>query len=168
MPRQGPNSLSNFNVCSSCERASAPSRPHFARDGRENRARDQKILAPLSQKTYFPFCPISHVPVVVCRSVGIRTRGRTAAKETRKPSTPLKRCATQGSSLLATVIGSRRRTGAPRAQRGTRLKATTERAFLVSASPPPAGANTEEACPSLPGVRMGSPLQSTAAQLVRV
>ena len=25
-------------------------------------------------------CPISHVPVVVCQSVGIRTRGRTAAK----------------------------------------------------------------------------------------
>ncbi len=24
-------------------------------------------------------CPISHVPVAVCRSVGIRTRGRTAA-----------------------------------------------------------------------------------------
>ena len=27
----------------------------------------------------FPNCPISHVPVAVCRSVGIRTRGRTAA-----------------------------------------------------------------------------------------
>src|ERR1019366_1243574 len=60
------------------------------------------------------------------------------------------------SSLLATVTGSRRRTGAPRSQRGTRLKATTDRAFLVSAGFPPAGANTEEACPSLPGVRAGS------------
>src|SRR3954466_9524434 len=59
-------------------------------------------------------------------------------------------------SLLATVTGSRRRTGAPRSQRGTRLKATTDRAFLVSAGSPPAGANTEEACPSLPGVRAGS------------
>src|ERR1700683_2342561 len=59
------------------------------------------------------------------------------------------------SSLLATVTGSRRRTGAPRSQRGTRLKATTDRAFLVSAGFPPAGANTEEACPSLPGVRAG-------------
>ena len=57
---------------------------------------------------------------------------------------------------LATVTGSRRRTGAPRSQRGTRLKATTDRAFLVSAGFPPAGANTEEACPSLPGVRAGS------------
>src|SRR4030081_186152 len=60
------------------------------------------------------------------------------------------------SSLLATVTGSRRRTGAPRSQRGTRLKATTDRAFLVSDGSPPAGANTEEACPSLPGVRAGS------------
>src|SRR3979490_3264450 len=69
------------------------------------------------------------------------------------------------SSLLATVTGSRRRTGAPRSQRGTRLKATTDRAFLVSAGFPPAGANTEEACPSLPGVRAGIiPNQSTAAQ----
>src|ERR1700730_14045889 len=68
-------------------------------------------------------------------------------------------------SLLATVTGSRRRTGAPRSQRETRLKATTDRAFLVSAGFPPAGANTEEACPSLPGVRAGSlPNQSTAAQ----
>src|SRR5882762_940904 len=44
------------------------------------------------------------------------------------------------SSLLATVTGSRRRTGAPRSQRGTRLKATTDRAFLVSAGFPTAGA----------------------------
>ena len=28
----------------------------------------------------FANCPISHVPVAVCRSVGIRTRGRTAAR----------------------------------------------------------------------------------------
>src|SRR5436305_15305190 len=60
------------------------------------------------------------------------------------------------SLLLATVTGSRRRTGAPRSQRGTRLKATTDRAFMVSAGFPPAGANTEEACPSLPGERAGS------------
>src|SRR5262249_46413004 len=33
--------------------------------------------------------------------------------------------------FLAHAIGSRRRTGAPRSPRGTRLKATTERAFLV-------------------------------------
>jgi hypothetical protein len=29
---------------------------------------------------YVRNCPISHVPVAVCRSVGIRTRGRTAAR----------------------------------------------------------------------------------------
>src|SRR3569623_730172 len=58
--------------------------------------------------------------------------------------------------LFATVTDSRRRTGAPRSQRGTRLNATTYRAFLVSVGFPPASANTEEACPSLPGVRAGA------------
>src|SRR5437868_242146 len=66
---------------------------------------------------------------------------------------------------LATVTGSRRRTGAPRSQRGTRLKATTDRAFLVSTGIPPPARATEKACPSLPGERAGnSPNQSTAAQ----
>src|SRR6266567_980887 len=59
------------------------------------------------------------------------------------------------SSLLATVTGSRRRTGAPRSQRGTRLKATTDRAFLVSTGIPTPARATEKACPSLPGVRAG-------------
>lgn len=136
----------------------------------------KKILAPRSQKTYFVPCPISHVPVVVCQSVGIRTRGRTAAKgwknrgsltsiRTRggqhlSPGMPLK-----VSPLFATVTGSRRRTGAPRSQRGTRLKATTDRAFLVSTGGPTPARATEKACPSLPGDRAGnSPNQSTAAQ----
>src|SRR5271168_1258703 len=60
------------------------------------------------------------------------------------------------SSLLATVTGSRRRTGAPRSQRGTRLKATTDRAFLVSTGIPPPARATEKACPSLPGDRAGN------------
>ena len=60
------------------------------------------------------------------------------------------------SSFLATVTGSRRRTGAPRSQRGTRLKATTDRAFLVSTGIPPPARATEKACPSLPGVRAGT------------
>src|SRR5437879_9162552 len=69
------------------------------------------------------------------------------------------------SPLLATVTGSRRRTGAPRSQRGTRLKATTDRAFLVSTGIPPPARATEKACPSLPGERAGKfPNQSTAAQ----
>src|SRR3954463_15166730 len=59
------------------------------------------------------------------------------------------------SSSVATVTGSRRRTGAPRSQRGTRLKATTDRAFLVSTGIPPPARATEKACPSLPGVRAG-------------
>src|SRR5436305_13823293 len=44
-------------------------------------------------------------------------------------------------------------TGAPRAQRGTRLKATTERAFLATPARMPG--LTEKACPSLPTVRNG-------------
>ena len=54
-------------------------------------------------------------------------------------------------------------TGAPRSPRGTRLKATTERAFLVTA-----GANagdTEKACPSLPAVRNGISLIRTKAAI---
>src|SRR6476659_5466412 len=70
------------------------------------------------------------------------------------------------SSLLATVTGSRRRTGAPRSQRGTRLKATTDRAFLVSTGSPTPARATEKACPSLPGERAGNtPNQSTAAKV---
>src|SRR3954453_4127963 len=59
------------------------------------------------------------------------------------------------SASFATVTGSRRRTGAPRSPRGTRLKATTDRAFLVSTGIPPPARATEKACPSLPGVRAG-------------
>ena len=38
-----------------------------------------KRLRLSARMDYFDDCPISHVPVAVCRSVGIRTRGRTAA-----------------------------------------------------------------------------------------
>src|SRR5262249_60676890 len=66
---------------------------------------------------------------------------------------------------LATVTGRRRRTGAPRSQRGTRLKATTDRAFLVSTGSPTPARATEKACPSLPGERAGKfPTDPTAAQ----
>ena len=57
-------------------------------------------------------------------------------------------------------------TGAPRSQRGTRLKATTDRAFLVSAGFPSAGVATEEACSSLPAVRNGGspiPIQGSTS-----
>src|SRR5260370_30410457 len=56
---------------------------------------------------------------------------------------------------FATVTGSRGRTGAPRSQRGTRLKATTDRAFLVSTGIPTPARATEKACASFPGVRSG-------------
>ena len=86
------------------------------------------------------------------------------------PGMPLK-----VSPLFATVTGSRRRTGAPRSQRGTRLKATTDRAFLVSTGIPPPARATEKACPSLPGVRAGnsqpihgSTIRSSSSRLCRV
>ena len=47
---------------------------------REISPQPKKIVAKQTQNSYFHACPISHVPVVVCQSVGIRTRGRTAAK----------------------------------------------------------------------------------------
>ena len=58
--------------------------------------------------------PNTHVPVVVCRSAGIWTRGQL------------------------TVRGRPAAGGEPAnpAQRGTRLEATTDRAFLVSVGPP--------------------------------
>src|SRR5258708_32186196 len=86
---------------------------------------------------------------------GMKNRGSLQSQDSRgqhlSQEMPLK-----VSLFLATVTGSRRRTAAPRSQRGTVLKATTDRAFLVSVGSPPASANTEEACPSLPGVRAGS------------
>src|SRR5207247_4935850 len=66
--------------------------------------------------------------------------------------------------FLAPATGSRRRTGQPRSPRGTRLKATTERAFLESRRQ---CRIAEEACPSLPGVRIGS-LPSGPRQQSRV
>ena len=75
--------------------------------------------------------PNTHVPVVVCRSAGIWTRGQ---------STALGRPAAGGEP-------------AHPAQRGTRLEATTDRAFLVSVGPPKAGA--QRGLSILPGVRTG-------------
>lgn len=136
----------------------------------------KKVVAVGVQRTYLRSCPISHVPVVVCQSVGIRTRGRTAAKGRRsrgsldnpskrsfsskryceRPASLSRDALMKATLLFATVTGSRRRTGAPRSQRGTRLKATTERAFLVSTGIPTPARATEKACPSLPGVRAGN------------
>src|SRR4051794_6659471 len=56
------------------------------------------------------------------------------------------------SHFLAHAIGSRRRTGAPRSPRGTRLKATTERAFLVLPAQMP---DHRRGLSFLPGVRNG-------------
>ena len=75
--------------------------------------------------------PNTHVPVVVCRSAGIWTRGQ---------STALERPAAGGKP-------------AHPAQRGTRLEATTDRAFLVSVGPPKAG--NRRGLSFLPGVRKG-------------
>jgi len=44
-------------------------------------ARANYFACTTRKKMLFPFCPISHVPVAVCRSVGSRTRGRPAAED---------------------------------------------------------------------------------------
>lgn len=77
--------------------------------------------------------PNTHVPVVVCRLAGIWTRGQLTA-----PGRP----AAGGEP-------------ANPAKRGTRLEATTDRAFLVSADPPKVGA--QRGLSILPGVRTGLP-----------
>ena len=83
--------------------------------------------------------PNTHVPVVVCRSAGIWTRGQ---------STALGRPAAGGEP-------------ANPAQRGTRLEATTDRAFLVSVGPPKV--DVQRGLSFLPGVRTGHSLVQTMA-----
>jgi hypothetical protein len=89
--------------------------------------------------TQIVILPNTHVPVVVCRSAGIWTRGQL------------------------TVLGRPAAGGEPAnpAQRGTRLEATTDRAFLVSAGPPKVGA--QRGLSILPGVRTGHLLVQTMA-----
>jgi hypothetical protein len=91
--------------------------------------------------TQIVILPNTHVPVVVCRSAGIWTRGQL------------------------TVPGRPAAGGEPAnpAKRGTRLEATTDRAFLVSAGPPKVGA--QRGLSILPGVRTGHFLVQTMAPI---
>jgi hypothetical protein len=93
--------------------------------------------------TQIVILPNTHVPVVVCRSAGIWTRGQL------------------------TVLGRPAAGGEPAnpAKRGTRLEATTDRAFLVSAGPPKVGA--QRGLSFLPGVRTGHFLVQTMALIAR-
>src|SRR5262245_65324705 len=85
------------------------------------RLRTKPVAQTGSNRLHNP-CPNSHVPVAVCRSVGIRTRGRVAARGRR---------GRRGSLLPASGSTAGGETGTARPHRATRLKATTERAFLV-------------------------------------
>jgi hypothetical protein len=58
-------------ACNRCTAAKPRAKKHWPKP--------QNSLASRVRNAYFARCPISHVPVAVCRSVGIRTRGRTAA-----------------------------------------------------------------------------------------
>ena len=87
---------------------------------------------------YMRPCPISHVPVVVCQSVGIRTRGRTAARDGKRmegDGYPLKsrsRLPPEG-SCHRTATGSRRRNRrTPNLHGGRSLKQRRNGLFLVS------------------------------------
>src|SRR5690242_10140462 len=90
----------------------------------------------------FRVCPISHVPVAVCRSVGSGTRGPPAAwrekpKLSKKSDRQLE--AKPAHSALSRGRGlKQRRSG-----------------FLGLCRPPPPARVTEEACSSLPAVRTG-------------
>jgi hypothetical protein len=117
--------------------SAAGPRPHPARVN--NLATLKRNLFPAGDKNLLRFrairtnknLPNTHVPVVVCRSAGIWTRGQL------------------------TVLGRPAAGGEPAypAQRGTRLEATTDRAFLVSAGPPKVG--DQRGLSILPGVRTG-------------
>ena len=122
--------------------SSAPSRRRFRRASRL----PGKMFAPRAETpcarvrfAQIITLPNTHVPVVACRSAGIWTRGQ---------STALGRPAAGGEP-------------ANPAQRGTRLEATTDRAFLVSAGSPNAGA--QRGLSILPGVRTGNFLVQTMA-----
>ncbi len=98
-PRRHPDGSAAWpSWCSSCARRISSSRsPRAAERARCRRSSDrddkatsaQKIKEDLArgelnllhraQNLLFRVCPISHVPVAVCRSVGSRTRGRPAA-----------------------------------------------------------------------------------------
>ncbi len=67
--------------------------------------RPKKVVAMGVQRTYLRSCPISHVPVVVCQSVGIRTRGRTAAKGRRSRGSLAAFCARPASLSRDAVEG---------------------------------------------------------------
>ena len=100
---------------------------------RRGGSKAEKTLVREGACPYLRPCPISHVPVVVCRLAGF-------GQEADKPSVP---------------TGSRRRTGEPRLKRGTRLKATTDRAF--SSLPTLQRSAPRRGLSFLPGVRMGLP-----------
>src|SRR5262245_62990310 len=73
------------DVCSSdlLQRAKRSAHARVKARVREISPQHKKIVAKRTQSAYFDTCPISHVPVVVCQSVGIRTRGRTRSEERR-------------------------------------------------------------------------------------
>jgi hypothetical protein len=52
---------------------------------RERVGKAEKKSCKVCRFAYVSACPISHVPVVVCRLAGIRTRGRLTARKTRQP-----------------------------------------------------------------------------------
>src|ERR1700730_91945 len=110
----------------------------------------------------FEPCPISHVPVAVCRSVGIRTRGRTAARSEIA-------MIARSSDRLSSETLDRQPEAKPAhlvLHEGRGLK--QRRSGLFWSLPVlhrPARA-TEEACSSLPGVRIGvlpNPIQGSTA-----
>lgn len=109
------------------------------------------LLARRGRSAYTPPCPISHVPVVACWSADLRTRGRKNASRWGKA---LGRTLKNGPA----AGGENRR---PRPKRVTQLKATTERAFLVSAGFQVR--RTKEACPSCRACGRGFPFQTMAS-----
>src|SRR5262245_16707050 len=88
---------------------------------REISPQPKKIVAKQSQNAYLHTCPISHVPVVVCQSVGIRTRGRTAAKGWKNRGSSNKRPASLSRDAVEGLTTRCNRDWQPEANRRTPL-----------------------------------------------
>lgn len=107
--RSAPSGLLPIRLCAGPQ--DAPTNPGQRRKigrRRTNFVSARKSSCRAGESAYLRLCPISHVPVVVCRSAGIRTRGR---------------------STVGIKPAAGGETGEPRLSEGSRLKATTDRAF---------------------------------------
>ena len=129
----------------------------------EIRRCDQKALVIPGLRPYLPPCPILHVPVAACRSVDIRTRGRTAARDKGSLSGDIPEARTpdpQGAASRTTT-GSRRLNRRTPLSTGDAAQSNDGTGFFGLVGPPKV--DTEEACPSCPACGWGLPIPNNGS-----